>query len=132
MEDNHYITASQEEAAINTPIRLQYHKMNQNTGIAPYAREYIRQFMKNWCANHQKPDGDNYDPYSDGLKIYTTINPKIQMYSEQAMDKHLAELQKIFNQQYDIKNGAIWKKNENYLTMFMKNSDRLQGYESGR
>ncbi|TAN20489.1 MAG: penicillin-binding protein [Chitinophagaceae bacterium] len=130
MEDNHYITASQEEAAVNTPIRLQYHKMNQNTGIAPYAREYIRQFMKNWCANHQKPDGDNYDPYSDGLKIYTTINPKIQMYSEQAMDKHLAELQKIFNQQYDIKNGSIWKKNENYLTMFMKNSDRYRAMKA--
>ncbi|MGH2642646.1 MAG: transglycosylase domain-containing protein, partial [Chitinophagaceae bacterium] len=109
MEENHYISVAQEEGATNTPIRLQYHKMNQNTGIAPYAREYIRQFMKDWCAHHQKPDGDNYNLYSDGLKIYTTINPRMQLYAEQAMDQHLAELQKTFNQQYDVKNGAVWK-----------------------
>lgn len=130
MEENHYITVAQEESATNTPIRLQYHKMNQNTGIAPYAREYIRQFMKNWCAHHQKPDGDNYDLYSDGLKIYTTINPRMQLYAEQAMDQHLAELQKTFNQQYDIKNGAIWKRNESFLTMFMKGSDRYRAMKA--
>lgn len=130
MVRNNYITEAQADAADATPIMLQYHKMNQNTGIAPYAREYIRQFMKDWCANHRKPDGDNYNLYSDGLKIYTTINPLMQLYAEQAVDQHLAVLQQVFNQQPDVKNGAVWKKNENFLNLFIKNSDRYRAMKT--
>jgi penicillin-binding protein 1A len=130
MEDNRYITPEQASAAINSPIRLEYHKMNQNTGIAPYCREYIRGFMKSWCAKHKKPDGDNYDLYSDGLKIYTTINPRIQLYAEQAMNQHLVTLQETFNKQYDIKNGLVWKRNKNYLDIFIKNSDRYRAMKA--
>lgn len=130
MEENHYITKAQEEAAINSPIRLQYHKMNQNSGIAPYCREYIRGFMKAWCSRHQKPDGSDYNIYSDGLKIYTTINPRMQLYAEQAVNEHLADLQKIFNRQSDIRNGEIWKRNKNYLDIFIKNSNRYQNMKA--
>jgi penicillin-binding protein 1A len=126
MEENHYITKAQETAAVSSPIRLQYHKMNQNSGIAPYCREYIRGFMKDWCSKHQKPDGTDYNIYSDGLKIYTTINPRMQLYAEQAMDEHLKDLQKIFDRQSDIRNGSVWKRNKNYLDIFIKNSSRYQ------
>lgn len=130
MEENHYITEAQARTAMNSPIRLQYHKMNQNTGIAPYCREYIRSYMKNWCAKHQKADGTNYNLYTDGLKIYTTIEPRLQLYAEQAMDQHLKELQVLFNQQYDTKNGIAWKRNANYLNIFIKNSSRYRAMKA--
>lgn len=126
MSESHYITAAQAKEAMSTPIRLQYHKMNQNTGIAPYAREYIRTYMKKWCAEHQKPDGSHYNIYSDGLHIYTTINPRMQLYAEKAVTDHLKALQQIFNKQYDIKNGAVWKQNKRYIDIFIKNSSRYQ------
>jgi penicillin-binding protein 1A len=126
MEDNHYITKAQADGALNAPIQLQYHKMNQNTGIAPYCREYIRGFMKTWCAAHQKPDGTNYNLYTDGLRIYTTINPRLQLYAEQAVNQHLVSLQQAFNKQYDIKNGVVWKRNKNYLNIFIKNTERYK------
>lgn len=124
MMESRYITPDEGKEALNTPIRLQYHKMNQNTGIAPYAREYIRSYMKKWCAEHEKPDGSNYNIYSDGLHIYTTINPRMQLYAEKAMTDQLRILQEIFNKQYDIKNGAVWKRNQRYLDIFVKNSSR--------
>lgn len=130
MDEGHYITPAQAKAAINTPIRLQYHKMNQNTGIAPYCREYVRIFMKDWASKHQKPDGEPYNLYSDGLKIYTTINPRMQLYAEQAMLKHLAALQQLFNAQSDVRSGRVWKKNENYLNIFVKNSSRYKSMKA--
>lgn len=130
MKESRYITAAQAKEAISTPIRLQYHKMNQNTGIAPYCREYIRQYMKDWCAKHQKPDGTHYNIYSDGLHIYTTINPRMQLYAEKAVTDQLKELQKVFDRQYDIKNGAVWKRNKRYLNIFVKNSSRYKSMKS--
>src|SRR5699024_1275868 len=67
MADENYITSQQEEQAINRPIRLHYHKTNQNSGIAPYCRAYIREVMKDWCSKHKKADGSNYNLYTDGL-----------------------------------------------------------------
>lgn len=130
MEENHYITQAQAKEAVTSPIRLQYHKMNQNTGIAPYCREYIRSYMKTWCAQHQKPDGSNYNLYTDGLKIYTTIEPRLQLYAEQAVDQHLRELQGLFNKQYDITSGSTWKHNNNYLDIFIKNSARYHSMKA--
>lgn len=133
MVEGHYITSAQGKQSISTPIRLQYHKMNQNTGIAPYAREYIRNYMKKWCAEHQKPDGSNYNIYSDGLRIYTTINPRMQLYAEKAVTDQLRILQKIFNNQYNIKNGAVWKQNKRYIDIFIKNSSRYKSMkEAGK
>lgn len=133
MADNNYITRQQEKAALETPIRLQYHKMTQNTGIAPYCREYIRGFLKDWCSKHQKPNGENYNIYTDGLQVYTTINPRMQLYAREAVTGHLASLQKVFDKQYDIKTGVVWKRNKNYLDMFIKNSSRYKNMkEAGK
>lgn len=124
MANNNYITQAQAKKALVTPIRLQYHKITQNTGIAPYCREYIRGFLKDWCSKHQKSNGENYNIYTDGLQVYTTINPRMQLYARQAVTEHLADLQQIFNKQYDIKTGVVWKRNKNYLDMFIKSSSR--------
>ena len=130
MADAHFINAEAAEKARNTPIQLHYHKTNQNSGIAPYCRAYVRQFMKEWCAKHKKSDGSNYNLYTDGLQIYTTIDPEMQHYGENAVDKHLADLQQTFDKQYDIKSGKVWKDNKNYLDLFIKGSGRYKNMKA--
>ena len=65
---------------------------------------------------HTKADGDPYNLYRDGLKIYTTINPRMQLYAEEAVAKHISYMQKILNSQSDIKKGTVWKGHEMFWT----------------
>lgn len=67
------------------------------SGLATYFREYLRSELKSWCKTHYKADGSNYQLYKDGLKIYTTINSKLQQYAEEAVTEHLSlDLQPTF------------------------------------
>ena len=72
----------------------------------------------------KKPNGDSYDIYEDGLRIYTTINPRMQEYAEEAAASHMPVLQKNLNAQSNIKKGTVWKDHENVLQTEMKKSDR--------
>lgn len=126
MEKNGYITSEQKKKAISHPIKLRYHKVNHNSGIAPYCRAYIREVMENWCAKHKKADGTNYNLYTDGLQIYTTIDPEMQQFAVNAVDKHLSKLQKTFDKQSNIRTGKIWEEHSNYLERFVKDSRRYK------
>lgn len=124
MVNSNYIPQGQADALIAKPIVLNYKKLNENTGLAPYFRMVLGEEMKRWCKSHTKANGDNYNLYLDGLKIYTTINPKMQLYAEEAVAKHMAYMQKILNSQKDIKSGSVWKGHENVLEAAMKASER--------
>ena len=119
-----YIDAANAAKLKAQPIVLNYKKLDENNGLAPYFRDVIRDDLKKWCREHTKPDGDNYDIYTDGLKIYTTINPRMQLYAEEAVASKLPQLQKALNQQGNIRKGTVWKGHENILESQMKNSDR--------
>jgi penicillin-binding protein 1A len=106
------------------PIALNYKKMDETAGLAPYFRMVLGQEMKKWCKEHQKLNGDNYDLYRDGLKIYTTINPRMQLYAEEAVGKHISYMQKILNSQSSVRKGTVWKGREEILQTAMKNSER--------
>ncbi len=129
MVRNNFLTAVEATALKSKPINLKYKKLDQNTGIAPYYREIVREQVKQWCKTHTKSNGEHYDLYKDGLKIYTTINPKMQIYAEEAVNKHIAYMQKLIDQQYDIKTGSVWKKHQNVLENAIKNSDRWHHME---
>lgn len=89
-----------DQAAMDTleerPIVLDYRRQGHRDGIAPYFREYLRQYMKDWIAENPKPDGSEYNLYTDGLKIYTTIDSRMQQYAEEAVNEHLSNLQRVF------------------------------------
>lgn len=116
--------------AIGDSLVLRFHQVDHKEGAAPYLREYLRQIMMadkpepenykdwqrqqyysdsiawendplfGWCKKNKKRDGSNYDIYVDGLKIYTTIDTRMQEYAEQSMYEHVAKnLQPIFNSQ---------------------------------
>ncbi|MBV7532944.1 penicillin-binding protein 1A [Chitinophaga sp. sic0106] len=126
MVENKFITTAEAATAKSKPIVLHYNKIDHNKGLAPYFREVLRDELKTWCANHKKADGSDYNLYRDGLKIYTTINPRMQLYAEEAVRHHLQTLQKSFFAQNNIKTGSVWKNWQKELNNFMQESDRYQ------
>lgn len=130
MVKNNYIGKEEAERIKQEPIPLNYKKLDESTGIAPYFREILRDQIKKWCKEHKKPNGDNYNMYQDGLKIYTTINPRMQKYAEEAVAKHLAALQQNYWTLPWIKDGSIWKGRETIVERAMKESDRWRNMEA--
>ena len=124
MVKNNYLGASEAEQLKLHEIKLNYAKLDETTGLAPYFRMVLGEELKKWCKEHKKNDGSNYNLYRDGLKIYTTINPRMQLYAEEAVAKHMAYMQKLLNQQSDVKSGSVWKEHENVLQAAMKQTDR--------
>ncbi len=66
-----------------------YRLLDHNTGLAPYLREYLRRVLTEWSDNYRKPDGTRYNIYKDGLRIYTTIDSRMQRYAEEAVEEHM-------------------------------------------
>lgn len=127
MVRNNYLAADNAAEIKKTPIRLNYKKLNQNNGMAPYFLDVIRDELKKWCSENKKANGDNYDLYEDGLRIYTPINPRMQLYAEEAVARNLPSMQRSLSEQRSVKSGAIWKGRENILEAAMKASDRWKG-----
>ena len=111
------------------PIVLHFRPESHKEGTATYFREYLREYMKNWAKENKKPDGSDWDIYSDGLKIYTTIDSKIQEHAEEAVQAHMKNLQKeFFEQQKDNKNAPFLKitpeETSRIMDKAMKSSER--------
>lgn len=124
MAGQKYISQGQANELKNLPIATNFKKLDQNNGLGPYFRMTLGEYMKKWCKEHKKNNGDPYDLYRDGLKIYTTINPRMQLYAEEAVARHMSYLQKEFNQQANIKSGTIWKEFSAQLELAVKQTDR--------
>ncbi len=107
-----------------------YQPISHNDGSAPYLREYIRNYMKDWCGSHKKSDGEYYDVHKDGLRIYTTIDSRMQAHAEKAVEKHMKEvIQPAFFKELARRDGDPFNKltkeqEEHFLTLAMKASDR--------
>ena len=106
------------------PLDLHYNKITYETGPAPYFREMLRQELVEWCKTNRKEDGTPYNLYTDGLKIYTTIDKEIQIYAEQAVLQHMSALQKVFEQHWGRKEP--WGKNYRVVDDAIKRSDRYR------
>lgn len=124
MEKNGYIDGAELARMTATPIVLNYSKMDENKGYAPYFREVLKEEVRAALKGITSPDGEEYDIYDDGLKIYTTINPKMQEYAEEAVAQQMPQLQKALNRQGNIRSGKVWNGHENVLEASMKASDR--------
>jgi len=124
MVENGRITAAEATKSKAEPIKLNYRKLDENSGYAPYFREVLRSDLKTILKGIKKPDGDSYDIYDDGLKIYTTINTLMQEYAELAIAEWMPTMQKYMNTTSNIKNGTVWKDFESVIDSAMKQSDR--------
>ena len=96
-------------------LNLTYKVENQNAGQATYFRTVVKNYLINWAKNN------NYDLFSDGLKIYTTIDSKMQYHAENAVAEQMERLQNVFNKHWDGKNPWIDEKGYE-IKDFLKNS----------
>jgi penicillin-binding protein 1A len=127
MVRNDFLSPEEARLLKISPIALQYQKMDENSGIAPYFREILRDEIKKWAKENENPKtGEPYDIYKDGLKIFTTINPRMQEYAEIAVYRHMQNLQRVFTSQQNIKDGSVWKSKDGkqVLEKAIKQSDR--------
>ena len=96
---NKLITEEQRDSLAALPITLDFNPQSHREGIATYFRAYLQQFMRSWISKHPKEDGTFYNLYLDGLRIYTTIDSRLQTYAEDAVTAHMSNLQKEFFRQ---------------------------------
>ena len=129
MVRNDIITEKEKDSLQSLPLDLDINLEGHSDGTATYFREYLRDFMKQWIKGHPKPDGESYNIYRDGLKIYVTLDSRIQKNAEEAMDEHMANLQNVFyKQQKNNKTAPFYdlEQEEIDFTMLsaMKRSER--------
>jgi penicillin-binding protein 1A len=161
MKDYDFITKEQYDSLLQLPIKLNYKLQDHNQGLATYFREYLRIMLtadkplrKNyfdhaqykedslawennplygWCSKNFKPDGSKYNLYRDGLKIYSTVDSRMQEYAEEAVTEHLGkQLQPDFFKEKrnrkkapfsgDLKDSDI----ESIMVSAMKRTDRYK------
>lgn len=123
MRDNKYITDAEYKSFKTQPLKLDYEVEKNTDGIAGYFRTILSKHLQEWC----KKNG--YDLYSDGLKIYTTIDYKMQLYAEEAMREHMSDLQRRFNQYWDKEEPWRYKNKEvipNFIEDAAKRTDRYK------
>lgn len=99
-----YLTTAEADSLQKLPLTLRYRYATHNDGIAPYFREQLRQELVKWCASKRKKNGEPYNLYTDGLKIYTTIDSKMQVHAERAVRRRMALLQKKFDAHWKGRN----------------------------
>lgn len=158
-----YLTKNQCDSLKKTPIVLNFTKVDHKLGLAPYFREFLRKTMNatqpvkanyrnwemqqyvidsiawnndplyGWCNKNLKPDGSKYNLYTDGLKIYTTIDSRMQKNAEDAMREHIGGyLQNVFNKELKGKSKAPYTNQitagryDTLMRMAVKNTDRYR------
>jgi penicillin-binding protein 1A len=121
------ITAADATKYKAVPLTIDYHKLDYHEGTAPYFRQVLEKQIKLILKDLRKPGtDDSYDLYKDGLKIYTTIDMKMQQYAEDAVEQHMADLQKQFMAQSGYGNYEIWKKHQDIIQNGIKQSERYR------
>ncbi len=96
MEKYDFIDKKVKDSLQKTDLDLNYSPESHREGTATYFRGYLDGFMKDWIKNNPKPDGSKWNLYNDGLKIYTTIDSRMQEYAEDAVEEHMSRLQAAF------------------------------------
>ena len=98
MYKNDFINDVQLDTLKASPLEIDYHPESHREGIATYFREYLRDWLRDWTSDpkNYRPDGEKYNIYLDGLKIFTTIDSRMQQYAEEAVSEHMARLQAEF------------------------------------
>lgn len=117
MNINGYISDEEKTKLSQEKLELDYREFDHNAGVAPYFREEVRKEMLRWIAD-QNSNGTDYNVYTSGLKIYTTLNFKMQKLAENAMVKHMTKLQNDFEKSYG--KNAPWLKDKKLMQKIAK------------
>lgn len=99
MVRNQLITNKEKDSLDQLPLQITFTPESHREGLATYFRAYLKEFMDEWIEANPKPDGSKHNLYRDGLRIYTTIDSRIQQLAEDAVSGHMKNLQKEFFRQ---------------------------------
>lgn len=129
MEKYDYISESVMDSLKALPLEIKFTPQGHDEGSATYFREYARHFMEDWIRDNPKSDGSKYNIYQDGLKVFVTIDSKMQEYAEEAVRKHMSHLQETFDEQNKNNKNAPFrgineKETEGIINSAMRKSDR--------
>lgn len=119
-----YITKNQVDTLVTKPIDLEYNKVSHHQGLAPYFREHLKSELISWCENNTNEDGKSYNLFTDGLKIYTTIDSRLQEHAETAVTQQMSIIQKTFFDHWG--KDKPWKGKEQILEQAIQRSSRYQ------
>lgn len=119
-----YLPKGSADSLLVKPIELSINRISHHQGLAPYFREYLKAELLTWCKNHKKKDGSFYNLYADGLKVYTTLDSKLQSYAEKALTQQMTEVQKQFFDHWGKEKP--WKGKENVLQEAIHRSSRYR------
>lgn len=120
-----FLTETEASKLKAKPLITNYKKIDEYIGIAPYFRTVLADKLKAWCKKHENPKtGEPYNLYRDGLKIYTTIDSRMQKYAEEAVVQHMPVIQKKLD--WIMKNSGkrMWKGHDNIIEAAFKYTDR--------
>ncbi len=125
----HYLTQPEADKLKSKPLVTNYRKIDENVGIAPYYRSVLIDVLKDWCKTHKNPKtGESYDLFRDGLRIYTTIDSRMQQYAEMAVEQHMpviqAKLDNLFKQK-----PKLWVGHDNIIEAAMKFTERWKAMD---
>lgn len=125
-----FLTAAEGERLKAKPLITNYKKIDENLGIAPYYRAALAEVLREWCNKHKNPKtGENYNLYRDGLKIFTTIDSRMQKYAEQSVEEHMPVIQRKLDEYFRIRGKKIWDGHDKVIESAMKYTDRWKAME---
>jgi penicillin-binding protein 1A len=119
-----FIPKQGSDSLLVKPIELKISKASHHLGLAPYFREYLKSELLTWCKNNKKRDGTPYNLYTDGLRIYTTLDSRLQQYAEDAVTQQMADVQKMFFDHWGKEKP--WKGKENVVDEAIRRSSRYK------
>ena len=96
MKRNGFISEGEQDSLKLMPLEIDFTPDSHREGLATYFRAYLQKFMRTWTKENPKADGTNYDIFRDGLRIYTTIDSRLQQIGESSVAAHMSNLQKEF------------------------------------
>ncbi len=123
MHKYEYLTINEKDSLQKLPLELDFHQESSDEGLATYFREHLRHELKAVLKEHPKPDGSTYNLYTDGLRVYTTIDARLQGYAERAVSTHMKKLQADFDNHWK---GGNPLGDRTILTTAMRNSRRYK------
>lgn len=119
MENNDLLSKAKKDSLAAMPIELDYRAYDNNEGVAPYFREEVRKQLQKWNLE-QREAGNEYNIYTSGLKVYTTLDYNLQYWAEEAMRDHMKSLQESFEKSYG--KNAPWITDKTLINKLIKRS----------
>ena len=96
MNRNAFISLKEKDSLQQLELGLDVHKEGHSDGYATYFRSHLQKVMRKWVQKNPKPNGEQYNIFRDGLKIYVTVDSRMQQYAEEAIQEHMSNLQSYF------------------------------------